>query len=106
MICSRSRRGRVISHDPIAQICARHKSLQRNASAAAHNVVAVMDGRSRSVYCAAGWRRDPLVAIVWLEMRVGRITLFALVAHRSWECQNPVLCVENVGGGVIDSVVS
>src|SRR5262245_20976596 len=97
MISVESCRGRVISHDPIAQICASHKWPLRGCTGSRAR------GRGAGE-CKAGpsvGRSDPLVAIVRLEMRFGRVTLFALVTHRSGNRRNPDLAVAIVEVGVL-----
>jgi len=37
--------------------------------------------------------REPLVSIVGVEMGLDRVTLLALMAHRSCDCRNPDLAV-------------
>jgi uncharacterized protein YsxB (DUF464 family) len=49
-------------------------------SAAAHTIVAVLKSMKPSVYDAAAGARDLLVAVVGLDVSLGRIALLALVA--------------------------
>jgi len=65
------------------------------ASAATHNIMAMMNGRSRSAYRAVS-ACDPLVAIVRLEMRLGHGALLTLMTYRGCDSRDSDLAVAGV----------